>query len=114
MANEIDMCGIYLSRWNERFEHGMRALRRTSLWEQTEPRRHPVDVGINWEGRMSTGEEQDAGDRLWPHTAKFCQEGPCGRHRHFHQLLQTQITLACSEGAQNLLNALPFQLGESA
>jgi hypothetical protein len=114
MPNEIHMGSIYLSRWNERFEHGMRALSRACRWEQAQPRGHPMDVRIDREGWLPTGEEQDAGNRLWPHTGKFCQERSCRRHRHLHQSIQTQLALAGFEGTQNFLNTLAFQPGESA
>ena len=35
VTNQIDVCSIHLSWWNERFEHAMRALSRTSGREQT-------------------------------------------------------------------------------
>ena len=69
---------------------------------------------IDGEGWMSTGKEEDAGDRLRPYSGKFCQEGPCCGHRYIHQNIQTQITLARFEGMQNLLNPLALQLRESA
>jgi hypothetical protein len=69
---------------------------------------------IDREGWMPTGEEEDTGDRLRPHTGKFCQERPSRRHRHIHQYIQTQMALARLQGVQNLLNPPPLQLGESA
>ena len=88
MANEIDMRGIHLRRWNERLEHPMGTLCRASGGEQPEPCRDPINMRIDWEGWMPTGEQEDAGDCLRPHTGKFCQERPCCGHWHIHQKIQ--------------------------
>jgi hypothetical protein len=109
MANEIDMRTISLLRWDAWFEHGMRALGRATGWQQTKSCGNAVDMRIDREGRMPTGKEQHASDRFRPHPRKFRQQGPSGWHRQVHQKIQTQLTLARLQGAQNLLNPPALQ-----
>jgi hypothetical protein len=71
VANKIHVRSIHLSWWNEWFEHGMRTLSRASGGEQTEPCRDSMDMRIDREGWMATGEEEDASHRLRPHTGKL-------------------------------------------
>lgn len=78
------MRAIHLGRWNERFKHGMGALSGAPCREQTEPCRHAVDMGINREGRVPTGEQQHARDSFGADAGKFRQECACRRHRHTH------------------------------
>jgi hypothetical protein len=89
MADQIHVRLINLRRGDERFKHGMRPLGGAIGWQQTEPCGDAVNMGIDWEGRLSTGKEQNTGDRLRPHTGKLSQEGAGCRHRQLYQEVQT-------------------------
>ena len=95
MTDEIDMRAVHLSGRNERFEHGVSALSGAFFWEQTEPCRHTVDMGINWEGRMPTGKKQDTSNGFGADAGKFGQECARCRHGHIHEEIQIQTPIAC-------------------
>jgi len=89
MADQVHVRLIDLSRGDERLKHGMCPLGGATGWQQTEPCGDAMDMGIDRKGWLSTGKEQNAGDRLRPYTGKLSQEGPGCRHRHLHQEVQT-------------------------
>jgi len=95
MANEIHMGAVHLVWRNAGFKQSVSAFGRTTGGQQPEPCRHAVDMRIDWESWMATGEEQDAGDRLRPYPWKFRQEGPRGWHRHMPEEVQAQSPIAC-------------------
>src|SRR6266516_8138888 len=71
VANEIHMSAVYLVWRNGRFKYAVGAVGCAPGGQQPKPGRHAVDMCIDRESWMPTGEEQDAGDRLRPHPWKF-------------------------------------------
>jgi len=88
MTDQIHMRLINLPRGDEWFEHSMRSIGAATGWQQSEPCGYAVNMRIDWKGWVSTGKEQNTGNRLRPHTGKLSQEGPGCRHRHFQQKVQ--------------------------
>jgi hypothetical protein len=97
MADEIHMRAVDFGAWNLGLQDRMRLLCRTFGGQQPEARRHPKDVGIHRKGGLSTGEEQDTGDRFRTDSGKFRQGGPRGRHGQLLEKIEAQASMTSEQ-----------------
>jgi hypothetical protein len=84
------------------------------LWgDEAHTGAHPEDVGVDGEGMLFAGEQEDAGDALGAHPAKLSQKEACRLHGKVMEEGEIQTSVFLLEEAQDLPDPFRFLPGQS-